>query len=170
MSSRSLLSVNFPKELLTTLTRNGYETVQDVIATDPNMLAKGNIWIQSWIWFNSNTRTDLGITLQQVDDILNRCGNIQTPAASLHMTQSAALRLQQSGSQRVQTGCAALDALLDGGLSRGHILEISGPPGSPKEKLVVKIASIFAEAGEDVLFVGKNLYIVSQRVCITMTV
>jgi len=86
------------------------------------------------------------------------------------MTQSAALRLQQSGSQRVQTGCAALDALLDGGLSRGHILEISGPPGSPKEKLVVKIASIFAEAGEDVLFVGKNLYIVSQRVCITMTV
>lgn len=42
MSSRSLLSVNFPRELLTALTRNGYETVQDVIATNPNVLAKGN--------------------------------------------------------------------------------------------------------------------------------
>jgi len=65
------------------------------------------------------------------------------------------LMLQQS--QRVQTSCAALDALLDGGLTRGHILEISGPPGSPKEKVVVKIARIFAEAEENVLFVGMNL-------------
>lgn len=71
------------------------------------------------------------------------------------MTQSAALMLQQS--RRVETSCAALDALLDGGLTRGHILEISGPPGSPKEKLVVKIARIFAEAEEDVLFVGMNI-------------
>jgi RAD51-like protein 2 len=62
--------------------------------------------------------------------------------------------LQQS--PRVKTKCAALDQVLDGGLRRGHILEISGPPGSPKEKLIINVISVFAEAEEDILFVGKR--------------
>ena len=73
------------------------------------------------------------------------------------MTQSAALMVQQS--QKVSTKCVALDKILGGGLSRGQILEISGPPGSPKEKLALNIMATFAESGEETLFVGKDLMI-----------
>jgi RAD51-like protein 2 len=56
-------------------------------------------------------------------------------------------------SEQIKTQCTGLDVVLDGGLKRGRILEISGPPGSPKEKLLIEIASVFAKA-EGVLFVG----------------
>lgn len=48
-----------------------------------------------------------------------------------------------------------MDKLLSGGLPRGHILEISGPPGTPKEPLAVNIVKAFIEANEQVVFVGK---------------
>lgn len=57
-------------------------------------------------------------------------------------------------SEQIKTQCTGLDAVLDGGLRRGHILEISGPPGSPKERLLIEIACVFAKAEEGVLFVG----------------
>jgi len=75
------------------------------------------------------------------------------------MTQSAALMVQQS--QKILTKCVALDKILEGGLSRGQILEISGPPGSPKEKLALKIVAAFAEFGEETLFVGEDLMMIS---------
>ncbi|KIK06403.1 hypothetical protein K443DRAFT_129973 [Laccaria amethystina LaAM-08-1] len=56
--------------------------------------------------------------------------------------------------QKVPTGIAALDKILEGGVSRGHILEISGPPGSPKELVAMKIVSSFVNAREEVFFVG----------------
>lgn len=48
----------------------------------------------------------------------------------------------------------AIDELLSGGLSRGQILEISGPPGTPKEVVAANIVTSFVEAGEEVLFIG----------------
>jgi RAD51-like protein 2 len=59
-------------------------------------------------------------------------------------------------SQIFSTLCPPVDKLLSGGLSRGHILEISGPPGTPKETLAVNIVKSFVEANEEVLFVGKR--------------
>lgn len=59
----------------------------------------------------------------------------------------------------MSTKCAALDKILGGGLSRGQILEISGPPGSPKEKLALNIMATFAESAEETLFVGKDLIV-----------
>lgn len=56
---------------------------------------------------------------------------------------------------RFSTSCSAVDKLLSGGLPRGHILEISGPPGTPKEAIAVNIVRAFVEAGEGVIFVGK---------------
>lgn len=41
MLGRSLFSINLPKDILTALTRNGYQTIQDVTATNPEILAKG---------------------------------------------------------------------------------------------------------------------------------
>lgn len=76
------------------------------------------------------------------------------PFPSQIMTQSAAAMMQ--GSQKISTRCPALDKVLDGGLSRGHVLEISGPPGCPKEKLAIGIVASFAEAGEEIIFVGED--------------
>ncbi|KAF8182005.1 hypothetical protein BJ912DRAFT_600304 [Pholiota molesta] len=39
------------------------------------------------------------------------------------------------------------------GLSGGQILEISGPPGSPKERMAINILRSFVEVGEEVIFV-----------------
>lgn len=68
------------------------------------------------------------------------------------MTQLASDLLAHS--ERIKTQCTGFNTVLDGGLRRGRIVEISGPPGSPKEKLLIQIASIFARAEERVLFVG----------------
>lgn len=38
---RSLFTLNVPKDVLTALTRKGYENVQDLYSTDPAALAKG---------------------------------------------------------------------------------------------------------------------------------
>jgi len=58
-------------------------------------------------------------------------------------------------SQKISTGSAPLDRLLDGGLSRGHILELSGPPGSPKQNIATSIVASFAQTGGEVVFLGK---------------
>jgi len=69
------------------------------------------------------------------------------------MTQSAAQMVQKS--QKIPTGSAPLDRLLDGGLSRGHILELSGPPGSPKQNIATSVVASFAQTGGEVIFLGK---------------
>lgn len=69
------------------------------------------------------------------------------------LTQSAAAMVDIS-SDKISTSCAAADALLDGGLSRGSVLEISGPPGTAKETLAVNIAKNFLMNDEGVIFVG----------------
>ncbi|KAJ3513510.1 hypothetical protein NLJ89_g2908 [Agrocybe chaxingu] len=67
------------------------------------------------------------------------------------MTQSAATMVHQAS--RIPTGSSSLNKMLQGGLLRGHVLELSGPPGSPKERLSISIASAFVNAGEEILFV-----------------
>ena len=63
--------------------------------------------------------------------------------------------VQFKDSQKFSTRSTAIDGLLTGGLLRGHILEISGPPGTPKEVVATNVATSFVEAGEEVLFIGK---------------
>ena len=55
----------------------------------------------------------------------------------------------------------AVNKILGGGLPRGHILEISGPPGSFKESLALDFVRIFAEFNEGVMFVGEAFYDIS---------
>ncbi|KDR79965.1 hypothetical protein GALMADRAFT_62743 [Galerina marginata CBS 339.88] len=94
---------------------------------------------------------DLNISLTSAEQLLARCLNPPTPVATFRATQSAALLSQKS--QRLLTRCAVLEKVLDGGLSRGQILEISGPPGSPKEKLAINVVASFAETGDEIVFV-----------------
>jgi len=67
-------------------------------------------------------------------------------------TQSAASMVHNA--QKFSTRSTAIDELLSGGLPRGHILEISGPPGTPKEVIATNLVTSFVEAGEEVLFIG----------------
>ncbi|KAF8635473.1 hypothetical protein AX15_000446 [Amanita polypyramis BW_CC] len=55
--------------------------------------------------------------------------------------------------QRVSTKYNPMDKLLGGGVHRGQVLEISGPPGCPKEALLLKVVFSFVELGQEVIFV-----------------
>ena len=78
----------------------------------------------------------------------------QTPALTLPMTQSAAVMARHS--HKTSTKCGSLDKALEGGISRGHIVEISGPSGSAKEQLLMNIVAAFVEVDEEVIFIGKH--------------
>jgi len=78
----------------------------------------------------------------------------QKPALTHPMTQSAAVMVRQS--HRISTKCGALDKALEGGISRGHVVEISGPPGCAKEQLLMNIVAAFVEVNGEVIFIGKS--------------
>lgn len=69
------------------------------------------------------------------------------------MTQSAS-SMSGASKQQFCTFVPPVDKLLSGGITKGQIIEFSGPPGSPKEFLAIKMVSSFIEAGDEVVFVG----------------
>jgi RAD51-like protein 2 len=58
--------------------------------------------------------------------------------------------------KRFLSSCIPLDRLLGGGLPAGHVLELSGPPGTAKEALAIKFTSGAISSNDQVLFVGKT--------------
>lgn len=51
--------------------------------------------------------------------------------------------------------CDVIDVALGGdGLRKGSVLEFSGPPGSPKERVVLDLVKSFIRSEERVIFVG----------------
>lgn len=75
------------------------------------------------------------------------------PPKTRPMTQSLASMVGRT--RQYTTLCRPLDEILGGGLKRGHILEISGPPGSAKEIMARNIVQSFLENNHQVLFIGK---------------
>ncbi|KAI9457586.1 P-loop containing nucleoside triphosphate hydrolase protein [Lactarius psammicola] len=71
--------------------------------------------------------------------------------SSLPLGRSAAELI--SNYKRFLSSCEPLDRLLGDGLPSGHILELSGPPGTAKESLVVKFVSSAVSSNDQVLFV-----------------
>ncbi|KAF8155556.1 P-loop containing nucleoside triphosphate hydrolase protein [Crassisporium funariophilum] len=133
-SGRSLLSMGLPKDVLANLARKGYENLEDLKSATAEGLAN-----------------DLHIPVVEARDLVDRCRTPETPSLTHPLTQSAAALTQHS--QKIATKCAALDRVLEGGLSRGNIVEISGPPGCIKEKLALNIVASFVEEGEEVIFI-----------------
>jgi RAD51-like protein 2 len=66
--------------------------------------------------------------------------------------------------KRFPSSCVPLDRLLGDGLPSGHVLELSGPPGTPKDTLATKFASSAVSSSDQVLFVGKILTHWQRRV------
>ncbi|KAF8636947.1 hypothetical protein AX17_003198 [Amanita inopinata Kibby_2008] len=139
---RPLSSVTLPPGTLAMLTRLGYETIQDMTDISPDALAK-----------------DMNVSLETAKSVLS---SIRRRDIMEHVNERAPsvypLSLSQSVSSlvkispRVSTKCIPVDKLLSGGITRGQVLEISGPPGSPKEVLLLKVVTAFVELGEEVIF------------------
>ncbi|KZP33775.1 hypothetical protein FIBSPDRAFT_942900 [Athelia psychrophila] len=138
MSRRQLSSISITPSILAALTRAGYETLEDLSTTSPEALAK-----------------DLKLSTLDVELLFSASRHASTPAISasaLPLTQSAA-SLQAIPVNRFSTRCQPVDNLIDGGLMRGHILELSGPPGTMKEAIAVGVVQSFVQKGEEILFV-----------------
>ncbi|KXN85507.1 hypothetical protein AN958_11245 [Leucoagaricus sp. SymC.cos] len=138
MASRPVLSLRLSKATKDALYKNGYITLQDLLSSTPASIAR-----------------DLNISLTEVEDILQQAQNPSTQRPGFPLTQSVATIVNST--RRISTRWAPLDKLLKGGLTQGHILEISGPPGCPKERIAVDIVSSVLDAGEGVIFVGTAL-------------
>ncbi|EAU89657.2 hypothetical protein CC1G_02546 [Coprinopsis cinerea okayama7 len=132
-SNRSILSLPLRKEVITALSGAGYTTLRDLAGVSADSLSK-----------------ELAISDEVADQILSYLAPAPT-APGLSMTQSVAVLAQPN--DKFSTGCSGLDKILGGGLQRGHILELSGPPGSPKELIARNLIIEFAKLGHSVILV-----------------
>jgi RAD51-like protein 2 len=107
------------------------------------------------------------MTVSEVEDLIQQIRSPPTQNACMPLTQSAAVIMKSS--RIFSTHWESLDKLLDGGIVQGHILELSGPPGSPKENIAIDIVSSFLEAGEDVIFVGSPRFRSKSMAAYTQT-
>ncbi|KAJ7269634.1 P-loop containing nucleoside triphosphate hydrolase protein [Mycena rebaudengoi] len=136
IAARPLSSLAIPASTLSALMRAGYETVQDLDSSNVEQLS-----------------SDLSIPLASSQAIFSqRHTQRQTQLRTAPLTQPASV--STSSAPPIVTGCLPLDALLGGGLPRRRILEISGPPGTPKAAIVLGIVNSFLRdtADEQVLF------------------
>jgi len=99
---------------------------------------------------------DLSMTVAEVEDLIQQIQSPPTQNASMPLTQSAAVIMKST--RTFSTHWEPLDKLLGGGLVQGHVLELSGPPGCPKENIAIDIVSSFLESGEEVIFVGSHRF------------
>ncbi|KAJ3895276.1 P-loop containing nucleoside triphosphate hydrolase protein [Lentinula edodes] len=139
--SQPLSSLPLPPSTLATLSKAGYETLEDLPPSD-----------------SANQLTDvLKIPLKASQTIYS---SSQRPGSGdsltiLPSTQSAAA-LMGSISRRkprtFSTRCPPIDTLLNGGVPEGNIVELSGPPGSSKERILLNIILSCVEVGRSVLF------------------
>lgn len=130
--NRSILSLPLPKATISLLTAAGYETVRDLSNASVDNLVR-----------------DLGLSREIAEQVVTLSDPSGTVPSTLLPTQSAAALAQPS--PRLSTGCHALDTLLKGGIQKGHILELSGPPGTPKELVAMNLTKAFAGNGDNVL-------------------
>jgi len=130
MSRREVFNLPLPSTIKSALLKAGYETVDDLHATTGEALAK-----------------DLNIPVASTQIILSAS---QSQRAA-PLTQSAATMVG-GAIIKYSTLCKPVDVLLEGGLKRGFVLEISGPPGTVKESLAINLTHSLVQANEEVLF------------------
>ena len=165
---RSLLSLGLPKHIIASLIQNGYETVQDLSSVTALSLSPG-VSICGFADKNAELVIEIGITVSEAEDILARCIASNTPALSASLTQHAAASILQH-SPKLSTRCEPLDQILEGGLSHGQVIDISGPPGSPRERIVKGIVSSYAEDGQEIIFLGENACSCANWACLELKI
>ncbi|KAF8840557.1 hypothetical protein BDN67DRAFT_903341 [Paxillus ammoniavirescens] len=129
MSNSLFYCSTLPPSTQVALKCAGYETVDDLAGLSAEALSK-----------------ELGINIADSNALITAT---QAPKG-IPLSQSVA---SLSRTNIIKCNYAAVNKILGGGLPRGHILEISGPPGSFKESLASDFVRIFVEADEEVIFV-----------------
>ncbi|KAJ7800390.1 P-loop containing nucleoside triphosphate hydrolase protein [Mycena olivaceomarginata] len=131
LTNRPLSSLSIPPSTLSALLRAGYETVQDLDTSNAEKLAN-----------------DLSIPLPSSQAIFSQ-RRTQTRGAPLTQSASAVASSSAASAPRIATKCSPLDKLLGGGLPRRHVLELSGPPGTPKGAITIGIVKSFLKSNPD---------------------
>ncbi|KAF7319121.1 Rad51 domain-containing protein [Mycena chlorophos] len=133
---RPLTSLSIPPSTLGALIKAGYETTADLDASSAEIVAK-----------------ELSIPLDASQAIFRQ--RLASRAPGPILTQPASRT--RVADERIPTACGPVDKLLGGGLPRGSILEISGPPGTPKGGIAMGMVRHFVYSPEtdreEVLFV-----------------
>ncbi|KAJ3868924.1 hypothetical protein EV359DRAFT_77223 [Lentinula novae-zelandiae] len=140
--SQPLSSLPLPPSTLATLSKAGYETLKDLPPSD-----------------SANQLTDvLKIPLKASQTIYSSSQRLGSgdSLSILPSTRSAAALMGSISKQKPRTfstRCPAIDTLLNGGVPEGGIVELSGPPGSSKERILLNIILSCVQVGRRVLFV-----------------
>ncbi len=71
------------------------------------------------------------------------------------LSQAVSVLASKATGRVVSTTCVPLDHILGGGISRAHVLELSGPPGTVKEDMAIGIVKAFSDLNERSIFVGR---------------
>ncbi|KAJ3544748.1 hypothetical protein NM688_g5705 [Phlebia brevispora] len=141
MLKRPPMTLPLPRATLSALTQAGYSTAEDLESATPEILAK-----------------DARISLHSSQAVFSATQASRGPS----FTQPASL-LVQKASVKIPTLCPPLDSLLEGGLKRGSVLEISGPPGASKEALAVNLVKAILNRKQGTIFIDmQNMTTASQ--------
>jgi DNA repair protein RadA/Sms len=85
-----------------------------------------------------------------------RSGRERGPSASPSAAPVALHEIGSAGIERLRVGMPEFDAVLGGGIDRGSLTLIGGPPGAGKSTLVLQIAARLAGHGEVVYVCGEE--------------
>lgn len=150
MFSRSLASLPIPSTAISALHHAGFQTVDDLGSLSAEQLSEGKSHTENIVNRTHAISTELDLPGLLCEEII-RTSKSKIPA----LTQPATSLLDAT---RLSFPiCKPVDLLLgNNGLKRGCVLELSGPPGSPKEQAVINLVKSVLEADGEVLFVGKS--------------
>ncbi|PAV15194.1 P-loop containing nucleoside triphosphate hydrolase [Pyrrhoderma noxium] len=125
MLSRSLASLAISSSTLSALHKAGFETVADLGSLNADQLSE-----------------ELNLPVFLCEEIISISKVTSTPAFLGQQTWSASFLLNNN--PIIRTSC---------GLKCGHVLELSGPPGSPNENIMLDFVRNTVTSGNDAIFV-----------------
>ncbi|KAJ7118672.1 P-loop containing nucleoside triphosphate hydrolase protein [Mycena crocata] len=128
-TNKPIASLSIQSSTLSALVKAGYETVQDLDTSNAERLAH-----------------DLSIPLPSSQAIFSQR---KTLNHAISLSQPVSATTLSSTTSRITTKCSPIDKLLGGGLPRRHILELSGPPGTPKGAIAISIVESFLKDHAD---------------------
>ena len=147
MFARPLSSLSISESSLSALKHAGFENTNDLVSLTAEQLSEGELpaALHPVSLFKS---AELKLPAFLCEEIL-RASRKTLPS----FTQPASILLDSTRS--VIPVPEPMKSLFDeGGLKKGHILELSGPPGSPKESVLIDVIKAVVPE-EDVIFLGR---------------
>ncbi|KAA1472428.1 hypothetical protein DENSPDRAFT_821254 [Dentipellis sp. KUC8613] len=139
MAGKPISSLPFTPSVVSAITQAGYNTVGELAASNAETLAR-----------------EISTSVSESQSIIDKAvSSSSTTAFSFGQTAAAYI----SSAKTYSSSCQPLDALLNGGLPCAHVLELSGPPGTCKERLALRLACNAVNSNEGVLWVEMQNFV-----------